>query len=260
MGRYQGEDRCTSFPPSHYADELVQLEEIASSDESTGAVALLDGAGGILPDGEQTGLFLWWDYLKQAARSPAGKRKAVRVLFGATNFSDKTPPIDPLEYDFDAFDMGGTRKAIRDALDSKGSLPYASKKFVTPFAGMDEMNSDSGTLARVGRTAKDMKKGTAISKTRLDRTDGTFLEEGVNLTRKDNPANTTCANCGTPHGLKACSQCGQRYYCSKECQRVRVTFCCLRAVFGRADCEIDSEQQIHWKEGHKLVCKKKGNN
>lgn len=194
---------------------------------------MLDGAGGMLPDGEQTGWFIWGDYLKQAARSPGSKRKAVNVLFKATNFSGKTPPADPLEYDFDAFDMEGSRKAIRDALDSKGSLPYASKKFVTPFAGMDEMNDDSGMRARLGRTPKDMKKGTAISQIHVNRTDGRFLEEGVNLTRKDSPANTACANCGTPHGPKACSQCGQRYYCGKDCQR------------------------IHWKDGHKRVCKKK---
>ena len=185
---------------------------------------MLDGAGGILPDGEQTGLFQWRDYLKQASRSPAGKRKVVQILFGATNFSGKTPPIDPLEYDFDAFDMERTRQTIRDALDSKGSLPYASKKFVTPLSGGNEMYSEGDMRAGSGRAPKEMKKGTVIFQADLNRSDGTFLEEGINMTRRDNPANTACANCGTPHGLKACKQCGQRYYCGKECQRVRPQF------------------------------------
>lgn len=111
------------------------LEERASSEDSTGAVAVLDGAGGTPPDGEQTGTFSWDDYLRKAASSPVGKRNAVNVLFGATNYlqAGKQPPANPLEYDFDAFDLEGTRRAVKEALDSKASLPWASKKFVTHF-------------------------------------------------------------------------------------------------------------------------------
>ncbi|TBU40684.1 hypothetical protein BD309DRAFT_869765 [Dichomitus squalens] len=210
----------------------IKLEEIAPRDTSTGAVVVLDGAGGYPPDGESSGTFSWAIQLRKAAQSPAGKRNAVKVLFGATNYQDKNPPLDPLDYDFDAFDLGGMRKAIRDALDSKGSLHYASKKFVTPFAPMDEMNSDSSMLSRLGRTARNMKKGTAVSQTPVPGHGGMFLEEGVKLTRTDKPTNTACANCGTPHDLKACSRCGQRYYCGKASQRA------------------------HWKESHKMICGK----
>ncbi|KAI0687799.1 hypothetical protein C8T65DRAFT_746944 [Cerioporus squamosus] len=211
----------------------IKLEEIASKDESTGTVVVLDGAGGTPPDGEQTGTFQWADYLRQAARSPAGKRKAVSALFGATNYTQarKSPPSDPLAYDFDAFDLEGTRRAVRVALDSKASLPYASKKFVSPIGeGMPEsMRSEESVFLRLGMRLKDMKKGVALAQVPVS--SGTFLEEGVSVGRKDNPGNTACANCGSPSDLKACAACGQRYYCSKTCQRA------------------------HWKEKHKTECK-----
>jgi hypothetical protein len=156
--------------------------------------------------------------LEEADRSPLRKRKAVEALFSATNFAEKHPPLNPSEYDFDSFDLEGTRQAIQSALDSKGSLPYASKKFVTPFLDMNEMNEDANVMSRMGRTAKDMKKGTAISQTHLP--GGQFWEEGLNISRKDNPRNTACANCGRPHNLKACARCSQRYYCGRDCQKV----------------------------------------
>ncbi|RDX42291.1 hypothetical protein OH76DRAFT_135689 [Lentinus brumalis] len=213
----------------------IKLEEIASNEESTGAVAVLDGAGGIPPDGEQIGTFHWADYLRKAARSPVGKRKAVAALFGATNYiqAGKKPPADPFSYDFDAFDLEGTRRAVRDALDSKASLPYASKKFVSPIGEQtpESMLSDESVMLRLGMRLKDMKKGTALAQVPVS--DTTFLEEGVSVGRKDNPGNTACANCGSPSDLKACGACGQRYYCSKTCQKA------------------------HWKDRHKNECKRK---
>ncbi|RPD52779.1 hypothetical protein L226DRAFT_204988 [Lentinus tigrinus ALCF2SS1-7] len=211
----------------------IKLEEIASKEDSTGAVVVLDGAGGIPPDGEQTGTFSWAHYLQQASRSPAGKRKAVEVLFGTANYAKKLPPSNALTYDFDAFDLDGTRRAVREALDSKASLPYASKKFVTPLGDrtLESMLDDEAVLSRLGMSLKDLKKGVALAQTPLSGSSRTFMEEGVSISRKDNPGNTACAYCGSPKDLKACAACGQRYYCGKECQRA------------------------HWKEGHKRECK-----
>ncbi|KAI0686560.1 MM3350-like domain-containing protein [Earliella scabrosa] len=80
----------------------IKLEEIAPVEESSGAVVVLDGAGGIPPDGEQTGTFNWAEYLRTAAVSPVGKRIAVEALFGATNYiqAGRQLLVDPLEYDF----------------------------------------------------------------------------------------------------------------------------------------------------------------
>ncbi|RDX42292.1 hypothetical protein OH76DRAFT_135518 [Lentinus brumalis] len=210
----------------------IKLEEIASKDESNGAVAVLDGAGGILPDGELIGTFAWADRLRQAARSPTAKRKAVSTLFEATNLTQagKRPPANPDAFDLDAFDLEGTRRAVRDALDSKASLPYASKKFVSPIGAPthESMLSDEAVKLRLGMSLKDMKKGTALAQVPVS--DRTFLEEGVSVGRKDNPGNTACANCGSPSDLKACAACGQRYYCSKACQKA------------------------HWKDRHKTEC------
>ena len=184
---------------------------------------VLDGAGGIPPDGEQAGTFSWAHYLQEAARSPAGRRKAVSVLFGATNYSHKSPPANAATYDFDAFDLEGTRRAVRDALDSKASLPYASKKFVSPVGNrtLESLFDDEAVLTRLGMSLKDLKKGVALAQTPVNGSSLTFLEEGVSVARKDNPGNTACAYCGSPNDLKACAACGQRYYCSKECQKVR---------------------------------------
>ncbi|KAI0752966.1 MM3350-like domain-containing protein [Daedaleopsis nitida] len=208
----------------------IKLEEIASLEGSTGTVVVLDGAGGIPPDGEQTGSFSWADYLRKARHSTEGKRRAVDALFGATNYSGKQRLANPLDFDFDVFDLEGTRRAVREALDSKASLPHASKQFVSPVGGGLD-SSVEALMLRLGVYPRNLKRGAVIVQTPVAGSRYTFLEEGVNETRRDNPGNTACACCGSPNDLKACGGCGQRYYCGKGCQKA------------------------HWREKHKNECK-----
>ncbi|KAI0752967.1 hypothetical protein C8Q80DRAFT_487574 [Daedaleopsis nitida] len=216
------------FGDHWYVD--IKVEEICPADQSNGKISLIDGAGGILPDGGSGsfGTSDWAINLRIADISEAGKRKLVSQVFGATNFSDKVQPRDPLTYDFDAFNIEGTRLVI---LDSKASLPYASKKAVSP-VGEHTVESlmKNENVSSIGRNPKDLKKGTSVVRTKVD--DTVFWEEGQSTVRRDNPKNTACASCGSPQDLKTCAKCGQRFYCSRECQTA------------------------HWKEKHKRDCKK----
>ncbi|KAJ7097162.1 hypothetical protein B0H15DRAFT_825041 [Mycena belliarum] len=56
-----------------------------------------------------------------------------------------------------------------------------------------------------------------------------FYEE-LKKDGRDSRRATACAACGNPNDLKACSGCGQRFYCGQPCQRA------------------------HWKSTHKREC------
>ena len=97
-----------------------------------------------------------------------------------------------------------------------------------------------------------LKKGQTLVRTPVLRDDGTpsrvFMEEGVAAQRRDNPGVTACANCGSPHGLKACSGCKQRYYCSRSCQRVRGSDASPGLILK------PRFRQANWAQGHKKEC------
>ncbi|EIW53792.1 uncharacterized protein TRAVEDRAFT_133412 [Trametes versicolor FP-101664 SS1] len=208
----------------------LKLEAITPPWESTGAVEVLDGAGGTPPDGQLTGTWHWADYLARASKSLSAKREAVIALFGATNYEGRLPPTLPTQYDFDAFDLQEARARVRQALDSKASMPGASKKVVTPIA-KNARDDDLAVMLRLGVHPSEMKKGTVLVRTPVaGSTVGAFWEEGVRDRRMDNPGNTACAQCGSPNELKACARCKQRYYCGKACQKA------------------------HWTGGHKMEC------
>ncbi|TFK82988.1 hypothetical protein K466DRAFT_590094 [Polyporus arcularius HHB13444] len=219
----------------------IKLEDIAPVESSTGAVVVLGGRGGRLPDGDRVGTWDWQQYLKKADESTLesddydGKMYAVAKLFCTTNYNDLEPPRNPLTYSFDYFDLAECRAEVRAALDSKASLPYASKKFITPIGegSLEKLLELNQVSSRLGINFKNLKKGTAVVQTMTGPDGEQFIEEGIVTTRRDNPANTACARCGSPHGLKACGRCGQRFYCGKTCQT------------------------NHWKETHKLDCKTK---
>ena len=196
---------------------------------STGAVVVLAGRGGRPPDGDHVGTWNWQRYLKKADEfskgNYEGKMEAVAQLFGATNYKDREPPWNPFIYSFDLFDIEECRSEVRAALDSKTSLAYAMKKFIMPFGedNLGKLLQENEVSGRLGINLQDMKKGNAVVQTPTG-SGGQFMEEGINVTRRDNPANTACARCGSPHGLKACGRCGQRFYCSKVCQTVGLVF------------------------------------
>ncbi|KAI0687800.1 hypothetical protein C8T65DRAFT_129949 [Cerioporus squamosus] len=133
---------------------------------------------------------------------------------------------------FDVFDIEETRKAIRDALDSPASLPWASKQYIRPGPAtrMKAVLGQGGQQLR-GR-ARIMKKGQAMSHELVGEGGGVILEEGRNEDRSDNPGNTACANCGSPHNLRQCKRCRRRFYCGAVCQKE------------------------HWESGHKASCGK----
>ncbi|KAI0824473.1 MM3350-like domain-containing protein [Trametes gibbosa] len=216
----------------------IKLEDIAVPEESKGAVVILDGAGGTPPDGEHTGTWPWAAQLRDADASPAGKRKAVKTLFEATNYEGVPRPVVPEEYDFDHFDLETARVRVRRALDSKASMPGASKKVVIDFEGreMETSEDELAMMVKLGILPGEMKKGTRVVRRPVagaaEGDEGVYWEEGVAEGRRDNPGNTACAWCGSPSDLKACSRCKQRYYCGKECQKA------------------------HWSNGHRAECTK----
>ncbi|KAI0708214.1 MM3350-like domain-containing protein [Cerioporus squamosus] len=178
----------------------IKVEDIAPVESSTGAVVVLAGRGGRLPDGDRMGT---WDWQEPA-----------HVL------------LRPLRH------RGVPRRGARRARQ-QGEPPVREQDFITPIGegSLEQLLHLNQVSSRLGISFKNLKKGTAVVQTLTGPNGEQFLEEGVNTSRRDNPANTACARCGSPHRLKACGRCGQRFYCGKECQT------------------------NHWKEKHKLDCK-----
>ncbi|OCH87595.1 hypothetical protein OBBRIDRAFT_735878 [Obba rivulosa] len=214
----------------------IELEHVSPPSESTGAVVALGGAGCNPPDGNGLGTHAFADMLDKARSSIVERRKLIKKMFEAMNYSPvgaSWPASAPPDFDFDHFDLEATQAAINVALDSPASLPYASKKIVHPL-NMDAHKS-SATASRIGQHPSQLKRGIAVAQTPVRPGsfigDGKmFLEEGVNKSRIDRPTNTACASCGSPNDLMACAGCRRRFYCKRECQRE------------------------HWKRTHRYEC------
>ncbi|GJE93646.1 zf-MYND domain-containing protein [Phanerochaete sordida] len=199
---------------------LIKVAEIAPVEESTGKVVVLGGTGAHPPDGVAS--WRWIDLMQKVDASAKDRKAALDVLYESSGYAGQR--WDP-HFDFAEFSVPATQRAVAAAVASKLSVPGGAKHFSALLAaGADDALVYPSTL----------KKGQRLVRTPVPRADGAparvFMEEGVAQERRDNPANTACANCGSPHGLKACSGCKQRYYCSRSCQRA------------------------NWAQGHKKVC------
>lgn len=179
--------------------------------------------------------------MKNVDKSVKSRKEALDTMYDSTGYSSHCR--DP-NFEFNCFSVDQTQKAVLAALDSKLSVPGSSKHFVTPLT----LDFDEKTHFY----PNSLRKGQKLVRTPMFREDGSpmhvFMEEGVAEKRRDNPGNTACSNCGSPHNLKACSGCKQRYYCSRSCQRVRPHLASFYPIL--KPCFA----QAQWAQGHKKEC------
>lgn len=173
-------------------------------DESTGKVVVLEGSGMCPPENKQ-GNSNWKRMVNSIENGTISEqRRVLDEIFSEVNYVERGWKRS--EFDLDKFDLEDARKAVVDALNSHGSV--AGRGFTTRLG-------EGATLAEMMR-----QKGQTIKRTPdvLNPSSG-YWEETVS-TKRDNLRKTACANCGSPNDLKVCVLCRQRYYCSKDCQKV----------------------------------------
>ena len=143
-------------------------------------------------------------------------------MFAADNYA--SVPYSSA-YDLEQFSVERTQRAVSAALDSPASLRSVSKHFNHRLI---EDEDDRTMRAKHVEENSMLRKGqTIVQKPVYDaegNTTGTVLEEGVSESRRDNLGNTACANCGSPKNLKLCSGCRQKFFCSRSCQRVSLSW------------------------------------
>ncbi|KAJ7600478.1 hypothetical protein C8J56DRAFT_1019636 [Mycena floridula] len=115
-----------------------------------------------------------------------------------------------------------TYRAVTAALGSKGSFAPGAKVFNMPL-------TPEGISAGSPRANVSRKTTKEITVPETDSIAGGHWEE-LKKDGRDSSRSTACAACGSPHDLKACSGCRQRFYCSAPCQKG------------------------HWKSTHKREC------
>ena len=189
----------------------MQVEDIHPVEESNGAVVVLGGTGAHPPDG--VAWFQWVQAMEEINKRPEARKQAIDLLRNSNGY--KSRYVSP-NFDFNAFSAIDAQRAIQEALDSKMSIPAASKRIAVPMVP-NAVPDPTGIKQGLRKGQKYVR--TAL-KDEFGVPTGSFMEEGVAEKRRDNPANTACASCGSPNNLKACSGCKQRYYCSRTCQRV----------------------------------------
>jgi len=207
---------CYDFGDRWFHEIIV--EDILDPEESTGAVVILGGSGMCPPENSQ-GNPNWIRMIHTLENG--GMREQGKILdqiFNEVNYIERGWKRN--EFDLDRFDLDDARSAVMKALNSNGSI--AGRAYTMPLGGPPVKS-----LAEMM-----MHRGQAVTRT-YDTASvgphGGYWEETIS-TKRDNIRKTACAGCGSPHDLKVCVRCRQRYYCSKTCQKT------------------------HWKELHKFEC------
>ncbi|KAF7302904.1 MYND-type domain-containing protein [Mycena kentingensis (nom. inval.)] len=203
----------------HFRHE-VTVENILPLEESYGRVQILGGSG-ICPMENGNGNTSWAERLEKLAKSrQAERREVLSEIYSSPNYVDrgwsKRANFDP-----DYFDLAETTQAVMDALGTKLSYAPGAKRFTMPVHPMGM----AGSMAMGG------KKKTTREVTTAPGNEFGFYEE-LKKEGRDSRRATACAACGKPNDLKACSGCGQRFYCGQVCQKA------------------------HWKSTHKQECAK----
>ncbi|KAJ7826817.1 hypothetical protein B0H14DRAFT_2816664, partial [Mycena olivaceomarginata] len=114
------------------------------------------------------------------------------------------------KFDPDYFDLAETTQAVMAALGTKLSYSPGAKTFKVPFAPEALLGPLSASKRKTTREVT-MSPGDSFG----------FYEE-LKKDGRDSRRATACAACGNPNDLKACSGCGQRFYCGQACQKVRL--------------------------------------
>ncbi|KAF9029480.1 hypothetical protein BDZ89DRAFT_1065450 [Hymenopellis radicata] len=204
-------------------DHDIQVEHILPLESSAGAVKVLAGSG-ICPMENSEGNAQWAKKLETLkSGSPKEKQEAMKAIYSSPNYRDRGWNLRR-SFDADYFDLAETQKAVMTALGTKGSFPEGAKMFVMP-------TSLEGFFVgpRAHARGKTSRKVTTEITAPVNAESWGYFEE-LKKEGRDKITNTACAACGSPHDLKICAGCRQRFYCSAACQKG------------------------HWKSTHKQEC------
>ncbi|KAJ7024662.1 MM3350-like domain-containing protein [Mycena alexandri] len=201
----------------HFRHDII-VEKIVSLEESYSRVQVLGGSG-ICPMENGKGNDTWAEHIETLTKSgtPAARRELLSEIYSMPNYTDrgwnKKSKFDP-----DYFDLAETTQAVMAALGTKLSYSPGAKTFKVPFAP-EALLGPLGATKRKTTREVTMSPGDSFG----------FFEE-LKKDGRDSRRATACAACGNPNDLKACSGCGQRFYCGQACQKA------------------------HWKSTHKREC------
>ncbi|KAJ7195805.1 MM3350-like domain-containing protein, partial [Mycena pura] len=194
----------------HLRHDIV-VEKIAPLEESYSRIQVLGGSG-ICPMENGKGNITWADHIETLTKSgtPAARRELLAEIYTMPNYTDrgwnKRPKFDP-----DYFDLAETTRAVMAALGTKLSYTPGAKTFTMPLAP---------EALREPLPGRETKRRTTREVTMSPDVPYGFFEE-LKKDGRDSRRATACAACGNPNDLKACSGCGQRFYCGPACQKVR---------------------------------------
>lgn len=169
------------------------MEDILPAEASIGAVQVLDGSGASVAE-DIGGCSDWQKMTEEYAKpatSPHEKFDIMHRAFHSYNY--RLRDWDPEGWSFDWFDLSDARRAIKKALNSptstygKPSVSGVSDRDKVVYISVDP---DTGRTREVASPILDSVRRSA------------------------------CAECGRPDGLKVCTGCRARYYCSGGCQQV----------------------------------------
>ncbi|KAJ7327906.1 MM3350-like domain-containing protein [Mycena albidolilacea] len=201
----------------HFRHDII-VERIVPLEESYGRVQVLGGSG-ICPMENGKGNDTWAKHIETLTKSgtPAARRGLLSEIYSMPNYTDrgwnKASKFDP-----DYFDLAEMTQAVMAALGTKLSYSPGAKTFKVPFVPEALLGPLSASKRKTTREVT-MSPGDSFG----------FYEE-LKKDGRDSRRATACAACGNPNDLKACSGCGQRFYCGQACQKA------------------------HWKSTHKQEC------
>ena len=130
------------------------------------------------------------EYVKPTT-TPREKFDIMHRAFHSINYRERD--WDPEDWSFDWFDVDDARRAIKKAL-----------------------NSPTTTYGR--RSMRGISDSDRVVNYVMDPETGRRREEVSPVL--DKIKRSVCAKCGRPDGLKLCTGCRARYYCSEGCHQV----------------------------------------
>ncbi|KAL4431490.1 hypothetical protein ABPG75_006746 [Micractinium tetrahymenae] len=194
---------------------VIRVVRILPQEESTGRMAVLDGAMACPPEDskglENSGSGGYQEFLDQlgdpAYRRSSDYRQLVREASAALNYRDRRAPFDP-----EAFSLGEAQAALAAALGSRASVASGAKQFCVPM-----MPGLGGSPLWGDGLRFSAKCALGPSPCGVSAFCFPSLQETV-ATGKDPRRVAVCSACGNPNQLMSCAGCQLVRFCNRECQ------------------------------------------
>ncbi|TFY68428.1 hypothetical protein EVG20_g3557 [Dentipellis fragilis] len=187
---------------SHFT-HVITVEDIAPVEESTGKVAIIDGAGACPPE-DYPYIEAWVDDIaKLRIRSPnlSLRDTVLDKMRGALNYKGTvvTAVFDP-----DDFDLPAARQRVHDALASPASALTVPKQILLNLGlDPDALDPESETASLDPTLNPSLKKGQVLQRTwdTSDEGNSNIINQEVISTMRDRKDGGCCWVCGSPHNF-----------------------------------------------------------